>query len=213
MEFFGIDINILWLVGILIFSIIIHELAHGYAALWQGDDTAEQAGRLTLNPIPHIDLIGSIIIPAAFILSGSNFFLGWAKPVPYNPNNLRNQKWGEAMVAAAGPLSNFILAGIILIASFLLFSANLINQDTLNLLHMAIFINIFLAVLNLIPIAPLDGSKILYSLLPYGLSLSVRHFMEKYQIFLFLALIFFLLTTDILINIVMFIHVFLVGLF
>ena len=93
---------------IFIFSVIIHEVSHGYAAYLQGDNTAKYAGRLTLNPIPHIDIFGSIVLPLFLVLSKIPIIVGWAKPVPFNPYNLRNQKWGEAIVAIAGPLSNMM---------------------------------------------------------------------------------------------------------
>ena len=213
MEFLSIEPKTLWIIGILIFSVIIHEISHGYAAYFQGDSTAEQQGRLTLNPIPHIDPIGSILLPAFFVITGSNFFLGWAKPVPYNPNNLKNKKWGEAMVALAGPLSNIILAIIFLIVTFFLMSLNITNEMTMFLMQSAIFMNLFLAVLNLLPVAPLDGSKILYALLPYPTNFKVRNFMEKNHLIIFIFLIIFLLQTNFLTNIVFFLYKFLINLF
>ena len=101
------------LIIILIFSAIFHEYAHGWMARRLGDETAEQAGRLTLNPIPHLDLVGSIIVPLVLLITKSNFFIAWAKPVPYNPNNLRDKKYGELKVALAGPATNFIIAIIL----------------------------------------------------------------------------------------------------
>src|SRR3989338_6489790 len=95
---------------IVILSIILHEAAHGYVADWLGDPTARYSGRLTLNPLPHIDPVGSVLIPGILALTSSPFLIGWAKPVPYNPYNLRNQRWGEAMVAIAGPATNILLA-------------------------------------------------------------------------------------------------------
>jgi Zn-dependent protease len=165
MEFAAIAI----LIVILIFSIILHELSHGYVALALGDPTARLAGRLTLNPIPHIDLLGSILLPSIMLLSGTPFLFGWAKPVPYNPYNLRNQKWGEALVAGAGPLTNLSIA--------LVFSIILRLRETLALPEsfaaltlMVITLNIVLAIINMIPIPPIDGSKVLRALLPYHLS-------------------------------------------
>lgn len=147
---------------ILIVSIIAHEVAHGIAALAQGDPTAKHAGRLTLNPIPHIDMFGSIILPLMCAALSPGFMFGWAKPVPINPYNFRNQKWGEAIVSAAGPLTNIVIAGVFIVLikvapisdSFAVFSAYVV------------IINIVLAIFNLIPIPPLDGSKILFTLIP-----------------------------------------------
>ncbi len=201
----------IWIITILIFSVIIHELAHGYAALFQGDQTAKKAGRLTLNPIPHIDPVGSILLPAIFILTGSHFFLAWAKPVPYSPNNLKNKKWGEAIVALAGPLSNIILAILFILITKILFILNLNSQLSFQLISSAIFLNIFLAVLNLIPIPPLDGSKILYSILPQRFSSKTRRFMEKNYIFIFFIFIIFIYQTSILENITSKIFSFLIS--
>lgn len=152
---------------IIIFSIILHEVAHGYAADWLGDPTARYSGRLTLNPLPHIDPIGSVLLPGILALSNSGFLIGWAKPVPYNPYNLRGGKWSEAFVGFAGPLTNILLAvtaGLIL----RFFGADL-SPLWVTILVTAGYSNLFLAILNLVPIPPLDGSKILSALLPYHL--------------------------------------------
>src|SRR5665647_1955724 len=102
--------NAIFYVIILVMSIVIHEVSHGFMAEYFGDDTARNAGRLTLNPIPHLDMFGSILLPAILVLSHSPFLFGWAKPVPYNPNNLRDRKWGTIAVASAGVLANFLIA-------------------------------------------------------------------------------------------------------
>ena len=152
-------------VVIVIYSIILHEIAHGFMADRLGDPTARYSGRLTLNPLPHIDPIGSIIIPGLLALTHSPFLIGWAKPVPYNPYNLRNQKWGEALVAAAGPATNILIA--LFFGLLIRFSAPLaFSQDVLSVCAMAAYLNIVLAIYNLIPIPPLDGSKVLRALLP-----------------------------------------------
>ena len=155
-------LSIILIVVILILSVVIHEVAHGYAALWLGDTTAYYAGRLTLNPIKHLDMFGSVILP--ILLSFTGFIFGWAKPVPYNPYNLKNRRWGELLVAVAGPASNIILALIFgLIIRFVNLDAGLILVAGL-----IVQVNIVLAIFNLIPIPPLDGSKILFAILPPG---------------------------------------------
>jgi len=168
------DFNILqaviWIVAIFL-SIAFHEYAHGWMASILGDDTAERSGRLTLNPIAHIDLFGSILLPLILVLTNSPFFFGWAKPVPYNPNNLRNPRIGGALVAAAGPGANFLIAIFAAVAYRILGSAELTTslQSGLNAVQffgMLSLINISLAVFNLIPIPPLDGSKLLALVLP-----------------------------------------------
>jgi len=158
--------NILQVV-FLIMSVVIHEVSHGYAALMLGDKTAFYAKRLTLNPIRHIDLFGSIILPLLLIISKVGFIVGWAKPVPYNPYNLSNQRWGGALVALAGPASNFLLA--IIFAIFLrLNTAGLLNlpEIAIGLFSMIVLINLVLGFFNFLPIPPLDGSKIFTPLLP-----------------------------------------------
>jgi Zn-dependent protease len=148
--------------AILIVSIVAHEVAHGVAALWQGDPTAKHAGRLTLNPISHIDMVGSIIVPALCVISQAGFVFGWAKPVPINPYNFRNQRWGEAMVAAAGPLTNMAIVAVFTV----LIKVSDLGMGFYELAVTAIVINTVLAVFNLIPVPPLDGSKILFAVLP-----------------------------------------------
>jgi Zn-dependent protease len=173
---------------ILILSVVIHEVAHGYAALWMGDVTAKYAGRLTMNPLKHLDPVGSVILPAILILFNSSFILGWAKPVPYNPYNLKNKRWGELIVAIAGPISNILLA--ILISVVIRFIPGL-PMSFLELAFVAVLINLFLAFFNLIPIPPLDGSKILFNLFP-KFALKFRGKIEMYgPILLILFVIFF----------------------
>lgn len=148
---------------IVILSIIFHEVAHGYVANWLGDPTARLSGRLTLNPAPHIDPVGSLLVPGILLLSGTPFLIGWAKPVPYNPYNLRHGKWGEALVSIAGPGTNIIIA--VLFAPLLRLDL-IVSPVFIQIAILAIFANIALAIINLIPIPPLDGSKILKALLP-----------------------------------------------
>lgn len=146
---------------ILIVSVVAHEVAHGYAAKWEGDETASALGRLSINPIKHIDLFGSIILPLLTYMFGG-FVIGWAKPVPINPENFRHRRWGEGLVAAAGPVTNIFLA---IVFSILIRSFNL-DQAEIYVAETVVFINIILAFFNLIPIPPLDGSRILSSIFP-----------------------------------------------
>lgn len=158
----------------LIFSIIIHEVSHGYAAEMLGDPTARLQGRLTLNPIPHIDPIGSILLPAILVLTHAPFLFGWAKPVPYNPYNLRNQKWGEAIVAGAGPGTNILLA--LVFGLVVRFGLGTLPSTFITFAGIIVFVNILLAFFNLLPIPPLDGSKLLKSVLPFGASMAYQRF-------------------------------------
>ncbi len=164
------SVTLLLGVVVIIVSIILHEVAHGYMADLLGDPTARYAGRLTLNPIPHIDPLGSVLIPGFLALTGSSFLIGWAKPVPYNPYNLKNQRWGEALVAFAGPATNIVIA--LVLGLTLRFFGNALDPLVINILVTAVFSNLSLAILNLIPIPPLDGSKILKSLLPPSLAIA-----------------------------------------
>lgn len=180
----------------LIISIILHEMAHGYAANALGDPTARLQGRLSANPLVHIDPLGSVIIPAFLFLTNAGLLFGWAKPVPYNPYNLSNQKWGEALVAAAGPATNLLLA---LIFSLIIRSAEFvdISPTFLQVSWYIVYINILLAMFNMLPIPPLDGSKILTAVLPYRLQQQYRGFaqwVERYGLFAMFAFIFIFLT-------------------
>lgn len=170
----------------LILSIVIHEVSHGYAAERLGDPTARLAGRLTLNPFKHLDMTGSLIVPAITYFLGG-FIFGWAKPVPYNPYNLKDQRWGEAKVAAAGPLSNILLALIF----GLTIRLGLVSSTLIPVVSTIVFINLLLAIFNLLPIPPLDGSKILFSVLPYRYN-QIRTFLERYGFALVLLFILFL---------------------
>ncbi len=172
---------------ILIFSVIVHEVAHGYAASYLGDQTARYQGRLSLNPFKHLDPFGSFLVPLLSYQLGG-FILGWAKPVPYNPHNLRPSRWSEAIVAGAGPLSNISIA--ILFGLLLRFGQDTFNASFLMITSTVVFINIVLAVFNMIPVPPLDGSKILFALFPENFA-QIRAFFERYGIILLLLAVFF----------------------
>lgn len=168
-------------------SAIIHEYAHGLAADMLGDPTARYAGRLTVNPIPHIDLWGTILMPITLsILTGGKFLFAYAKPVPYNPYNLKNQKWGPAMVAIAGPAANLMLA-----IAFAVVIRFLPASNFTSILSIIVYANIMLMVFNLVPIPPLDGSKVLYALLPDS-ARNVKFFLDKYGFAILLFFIFFM---------------------
>jgi Zn-dependent protease len=155
----------LFVIVIVMFSAVIHEVMHGVAADRLGDPTARYAGRLTLNPIPHLDPFGSVLLPVLLAMSQSPFLFGWAKPVPYNPYNLiKAPRWGEAIVAFAGPASNFCIA----LFFALLMRAGLFSGLN-DVLFMIVVVNVMLGIFNLFPIPPLDGSKILSMFLPGGL--------------------------------------------
>jgi len=172
------EIDFIFTIAALIMSVVVHEVSHGYVADILGDGTARFSGRLTLNPLKHLDPIGSFLIPVLSYFS-AGFLFGWAKPVPYNPYNLKNQRWGELMVAAAGPLSNFLIA--IVFGLIIRFSSELgINSVAfLSLSASIVFLNIILGVFNLVPIPPLDGSKVLFSILPVKLGY-IQENLERY---------------------------------
>ena len=164
--------EIVFTVIVLILSVIVHEIAHGYAANALGDPTAKLAGRLTLNPLPHIDPVGSILIPGLMVLTNAGMLFGWAKPVPYNPYNLKNQRWGEAIVGIAGVATNLLLAVIFALVS----RASLAGGEEVfsGLAALVCYVNLFLGLFNLIPFPPLDGFTVLRGLLPYRMSLPLR---------------------------------------
>ena len=186
---------------ILFFSIIVHEYFHGYIALKSGDPTAKYAGRLTFNPIPHIDIVGTIIIPIFLIISGSSFLFGWAKPVPVNPANFKNPALDSVKVSAAGPLSNLGLA--IGFAVMIILFGN-ISPVLTRAFHFGIFINLLLAVFNLIPVPPLDGSHILEYFLPYEWKIKYAR-IQQYG-FLILILIIMTPLFSVIISIVYFLY-------
>jgi Zn-dependent protease len=181
----------------LIISVVIHEMAHAYAANWLGDPTARLEGRLSPNPLVHLDPFMSVILPALLVLSGSPILFGAAKPVPYNPYNFTNQKWGEAIVAAAGPASNIALAVIFAIFARVAEVTTLFPAPFYALAVNIVMLNLFLAIFNMVPIPPLDGSKILPRFLPWSARMvyeRFRHFFE-YNPILGFALVIMLFVT------------------
>ena len=174
-------------IAILIMSVVIHEVAHGFAARFYGDHTAEYEGRLTLNPIKHIDPIGSVFVPLISYMFGG-FVFGWAKPVPYNPYNLKPGRWPEAFVALAGPLSNISIA---VVFSILFRLSSEPSAGFAIITTSIIYVNILLAVFNLMPIPPLDGSKLLFAVFPEKIY-QFRNFFERYGLILVLVFIFFI---------------------
>ncbi|MHB1316656.1 MAG: site-2 protease family protein [Minisyncoccota bacterium] len=185
------QIDFIFSLLILMFSVVAHEVAHGYAAYLQGDNTARFQGRLTLNPLKHLEWFGSIILPTMSYLLGG-FIIGWAKPVPYNPYNLRNHRWGEAIVAFAGPLTNILIAiffGIIIRLAVL--GTIIVSVSFVQILSTIVFINLILAVFNLVPIPPLDGSKILFSIFPNSL-MDFRRTLETYGTSILIFFVFFM---------------------
>ncbi len=173
---------------VLLFSVVIHEVSHGFVALYLGDSTAKLSGRLTLNPLKHLDLFGSFILPLLlfWITAGRGPIFGWAKPVPVNPYNFRNLRWGDLLVSIAGPASNLALALFFgLVLRFLP-----LPDPLAQLFSVIVFLNLVLMVFNLIPLPPLDGSHIIFSLLPLRYHY-LKEMLSQYGLFLLLIVIFF----------------------
>lgn len=183
----------IWTLPVLL-AVIVHEVAHGYVANILGDRTALLLGRLTLNPFKHIDLIGTIIMPLLCLLSGS-FIFGWAKPVPINSRNFKNFRQYTAIVAIAGPISNFFMAlmwAIFIKTVILLFPSEMTPVIKLFFIHMGyagISINLLLMVLNLVPIPPLDGSRVFASLLPPNIA-KIYGAIEQYGFIILIILMY-----------------------
>ncbi|MFA6171085.1 MAG: site-2 protease family protein [Patescibacteria group bacterium] len=195
---------------VLLMSAIIHEYMHGWAADQLGDDTAKRAGRLTLNPLAHIDLWGSVLMPALiYFATSGGFIFGYAKPVPFNPYNLRDRKYGAAKVALAGPLSNLFLALVFgLFIRFFGAGGGMINQAALQFVQIVVYINLLLAVFNAIPIPPLDGSRIIMPFLPYA---AQKFFAQLESVGMFLVLAFVLFGFSIIVPIINFLFRLITG--
>ena len=176
----------LFLIVILLFSIIIHEVAHGSVANLLGDPTAKLAGRLTLNPIKHLDMFGSFLLPLFLIVLRSPVLFGWAKPVPINPYNFRNPKRDGAKVAVAGPFANILIA----LTFGLAIRFFPLPDSLLTVFSIIVIINLVLAIFNLVPIPPLDGSHILFNFLPESLA-GLKSFLRQFGIFILFLFIFF----------------------
>lgn len=175
---------------VLLLSVIIHELAHGYVAYSLGDPTAKYAGRLTLNPLKHLDIFGSIILPALLFIAtaGQGPVFGWAKPVPINPYNFKDQKWGSLKVAIAGPITNFALA--LIFGLFIRFANLPPHMPFAQFLTLVVLYNIMLALFNLIPIPPLDGHWLLFEMLGPRFE-KAKNFLYQYGMLILIFLIFF----------------------
>jgi len=194
-------------------AITVHEAAHGYAAKHFGDKTAFFLGRITLNPLKHIDPIGTILIPGALLLLNAPFLFGWAKPVPVNFSNLRNPKKDMMWVALAGPASNFFMAIIwVILLNFT--QSNQVNYSLFisGMCQVGIMINLVLMLLNLLPIPPLDGGRMAVSLLPNPWSYKLAS-LERYGMFILLFMIMSGLLTVILLPLLRFFQNLLVGIF
>jgi Zn-dependent protease len=179
-------ISLVIVLGVILLSMTLHEAMHGFVAFWLGDDTAKREGRLTLNPIKHLDPFLSIILPIGLFLVGAPIF-GGAKPVPFNPDRVRGDEWGAALVAIAGPLTNFILA-FVTFGIWYLIGAPPSNTIPGQIFIEAYEVNLGFFIFNLIPIPPLDGSRVIYALAPDFVRTGMRY-IERYGIFVVFGIV------------------------
>lgn len=194
---------------ILIISVVFHELAHGTVADQLGDPTPSLAGRLTLNPFAHLEWFGSFIVPLLCLISGTGFIIGWAKPVPFNPNNLKYKRWGPALVAVAGPVMNLLIATVCAIVFRLTVTSNTFGLIA-QLMSMVVIINVSLAIFNLMPVPPLDGHHLLGALIPKFKTWSQKMMQAGYGLILLVIVIF--LASSIIAPIISFLSMKLLGL-
>jgi Zn-dependent protease len=181
-------VSFIVMLPVLLLSLAVHEMAHAWSADRLGDRTARAAGRLTVNPLRHLDLFGTIMLLATFAISQGTFFFGWAKPVPVDPWQLDRHRWGQALVGLAGPCSNFVLAALAGSLSWLVAGA---SASAAQAISIAFYLNMTLAILNILPVPPLDGWRVVTGLLPIGWRgrLSVIAPYEQYVFLVFLLLI------------------------
>lgn len=193
----GAAAGLLLLLPILLLSVVAHEYAHARVAVWQGDPTPEEHGRVTLNPIPHLDLVGSFLVPAFLWASSTGFLFGWAKPVPVEPRNFHDVRRGDILVSLAGVTANFLLAGAFVLATVVVLravagpgvAAGGWADEVVRMARFGIWINLLLGIFNLVPVPPLDGSHVLYHLLPPEVGARYRE-AGRYGMLLLVALFF-----------------------
>lgn len=206
------ELNGIFTIVVVIMSVVIHEVSHGYAALYFGDRTAQLSGRLTLNPLKHLDPIGSVLVPFILIASHAPFPFGWARPVPYNPDNLTDRRKGTLAVASAGIAANLCVAFVFSIVIRVAVYSGIQNQAFLYIASIIVLVNIGLAFFNLIPVPPLDGSKILFSLFPQRL-MYIERFLEQYAMITIVLVVLVLWNFDFISPIIFRFFTFLTGIY
>ena len=186
-------LSLLILLFVFLFSVSAHEVAHGAMANYLGDPTAKNQGRLTLNPLRHLDFFGSILVPGLLLLSRAGVIFGWAKPVPINSENIQDKRYGQAKVAVAGPLANLAIAlffGLLIRFALTPFANNEFIVNLIMIMGLFVWVNLILAIFNLLPIPPLDGSHILFTFLPPSAD-RFKFILQRYGLFILLFIMFF----------------------